>query len=131
MRSVCGAFDRAETWAGAAVGKPCLLFAAHGAHRPPNSRVASLLRGGRRAGRRLNYFLRCRYIVQPLSVELSGLSAELEGGFFPFLRGNLASGLVESLFSHLLLNAELIPRRGNARALEYWHLSYLTRSRLI
>lgn len=106
--------DHAETWAGAAVGKLCLVFAAHGAHRPPNSHVASLLRGGRRTGRRPNYFLRCCYIVQPLSVELSGLSAELE-----------------SLCSHLLLNAELIPWRGNARALHYWHLSCLTHSRLI
>jgi len=40
----------------AAAGKLCRLFAAHGAHRPPDCLVASLRQGGRRSERRLNNF---------------------------------------------------------------------------
>ena len=119
MERVCGVFDCAKQWAGAAVGKPCRLFAAHGAHHPPNCLVASPLRGGGRSERRLNHIF---YTVVTLhNPSLSSFPAHLQDWRrvgFPLLEGQ--PGLwtvfvVEDLFRCLLLNAELLPGRGNVK----------------
>lgn len=119
MESVRGVFDCVKQWAGAAVGKPCRLFTAHRAHRPPNCLVASPLRGGRRSGRRLNHVF---YTVVALhNPSLSSFPAHLQdwrsvGFLLEGQPGLWTSFVVESLFSHLLLNAELVPAGGNVKA---------------
>lgn len=65
-----------EAVGGAALGEPCRLFAAHGAHWPPTCLVTSRLQDGRRSERRLNHFFHT--VVALHNPSLSSFPAHLQ-----------------------------------------------------